>query len=105
MGVGALCLYGFSLARGVPITVDPSFSYMASLVFLSVFGSLIAFWCYITLIGRIGADRASYVNLLIPVVAMLVSTVFEGYQWSMMTALGLSFILLGNWLVMKTARR
>ena len=65
---------------------------------------MMACWCYITLIGRIGADRASSVNLLIPVVAMLISTVFEGYQWTAATGLGLGFILLGNWLVMKTAR-
>ena len=86
------------------ITVEPTFAYLSSLLFLTVFGSLVAFWAYITLIGEIGADRASYANLLIPVVAILISTVFEGYQWTLAAGSGLLLILLGNWLVMTAAR-
>ncbi len=104
MFIGASCMYGFALVQGATITIDPTLAYLGSLAFLSVFGSIAAFWCYITLIGRIGADRAGYVNLLIPVVAILISTLLEGYQWTVLSVAGLTLILAGNYLVMRTSR-
>ena len=70
-------------------------------VYLALFGSVIAFWAYLTLIGRIGADRASYTTLLFPLVALLISTVVEGYQWTLIGFAGLCLVLVGNWLVMR----
>jgi len=46
-----------------------------------LFGTIIAFGCYLKLIGKIGADRAAYATMLFPVVALGISTVYEGYQW------------------------
>jgi drug/metabolite transporter (DMT)-like permease len=84
--------------------LDPSPAYLLSLGYLSIFGSVVAFWAYLTLIGRMGADRASYINLIIPVVALLISTLVEGYQWSLLAFAGLCLVLLGNWLVMRRGR-
>ena len=89
----------------VPITVDWNPVYLGSLVYLAVFGSIIAFWAYITLIGRIGADRAGYSNLVYPLVALLISTLVEGYQWSLGALLGVALVVFGNWLVMGAAKR
>ena len=72
-----------------------------SLVYLALFGSVLAFWAYVTLIGQIGADRASYSSLVFPVVALLISTALEGYTWSWPAFLGLCLVLLGNWVVMR----
>lgn len=105
MAYGATAMYSAALFRGVPITVDWSPAYLLSLVYLALFGSVIAFWAYITLIGRIGADRAGYSNLLYPVVALLISTWVEDYRWTVPALLGLVAILLGNWLVMRAAKR
>jgi drug/metabolite transporter (DMT)-like permease len=101
MGYGAALMYLAALVQGVPITVDWSLPYVLSLLYLVVFGSVIAFWAYLTLIGRIGADRAGYTNLVFPLVALLISTLFEGYQWSLEALFGMGLVVLGNWLVMR----
>ncbi|MBM69556.1 MAG: EamA family transporter [Haliea sp.] len=98
---GALALYTAALLLGTPITVDWQFSYLSSLLYLAVFGSVVAFWAYVTLIGNIGPGRAAYSSLLFPVVALLISTVFEGYHWTLLGLLGFALVLAGNWLVMR----
>lgn len=101
---GSLTLYLVALLLGEDIVLDLSPAYLLSLGYLSIFGSVVAFWAYLTLIGRMGADRASYINLIIPVVALLISTLVEGYQWSLLAFAGLCLVLLGNWLVMRRGR-
>jgi len=64
---------------------------------------VIAFWAYLTLIGRIGADRAGYANLIFPLVALLISTVIENYQWTVTALAGVAIVMLGNWMVMRAA--
>lgn len=100
---GALTLYAAALVLGEDIRLDYTAPYLLSLAYLALFGSVIAFWAYLTLIGRIGADRASYTTLLFPLVALLISTVVEGYQWTLVAFLGLCLVLAGNWLVMRRA--
>ena len=67
----------------------------------SLTGSVIGFWTFLTLVANIGPDRAAYTSLLFPVVALLISTVAEGYQWTLIGAAGLLLVMLGNWLVMR----
>ncbi len=97
---GAVTLYAVALLTGTPIVVDWSFAYVASLLYLAIFGSVIAFWAYVTLIGQIGPGRAAYSSLMFPVVALLISTLFEGYQWTLSGLAGFALVLAGNWLVM-----
>jgi drug/metabolite transporter (DMT)-like permease len=104
MSYGAVAMYLAAILSGVPITVDWSAPYLLSLLYLSIFGSVIAFWAYLTLIGRIGADRAGYANLAFPLVALLISTFMEGYQWSLPALLGMATVVLGNWLVMRASK-
>ncbi len=104
MAYGAIAMYGFALLAGIPITIDTSAVYLVSLLYLAVFGSIIAFWAYITLIARMGADRAGYANLLFPLVALLISTAVEDYQWTGLALLGMGLLMLGNWLVMRSER-
>lgn len=80
---------------------DPT--YLSSLLYLSLFGSVIAFGCYLTLMTRIGAHKTSYANIIFPAIAVLISTVVEGFQWSEYTVIGLSFVLLGNLVVLTKA--
>jgi drug/metabolite transporter (DMT)-like permease len=105
MGYGAVAMYGAALALGVPIEVEWTQAYILSLLYLVVFGSIIAFWAYLTLIGNIGADRAGYANLLFPVVALAISTLLEDYQWTATAGIGLGIVVLGNWLVMRAQGR
>ena len=57
---------------------------------------MIAFAAYFSLLGRIGAGAAAYSTLLFPLVALTISTIYEGYQWHFNAVLGLCLILLGN---------
>ena len=100
MGYGALLTLAFAVARGAPITFDSSLSYLASLFYLAIFGSIVAFGCYLTLLGRIGADRAAYAMVMFPVIALALSTIFEGYRWTLLGTAGVALILAGNLIVL-----
>jgi drug/metabolite transporter (DMT)-like permease len=101
MGYGAAALGILIAVTGKTLTFDPSLRYTAALVYLSVFGSITAFWLYLTLVGRIGADRAAYGPLVVPVLALILSTLFEGYRWTPMSAAGILLIAAGNRLVLR----
>ena len=99
MAYGSLFMLTAALLARKPFLVDPSLAYLGSLFYLALFGSVIAFGCYLTLIGKIGADRAAYATLLFPVIALLLSTLFENYHWSPTAIIGVVVILSGNTLV------
>jgi drug/metabolite transporter (DMT)-like permease len=91
----------WALVTGVPWTFSATPSYMLSLAYLALFGSVVAFVSYLTLAGDIGADRAGYVGVVTPVVALGLSTVLEGYRWSVPAVAGAILCLLGNLLILK----
>lgn len=105
MGYGALMMLVLALISGQSLVLELSSTYLGSLLYLSVFGSIIAFGCYLSLIGRIGADRAAYASLLFPIVALQLSVWFEGYQWSALSLMGLSLVLVGNLLALLSRDR
>jgi drug/metabolite transporter (DMT)-like permease len=98
---GAALVAAYALAIGRPFIFDRSPAYLLSLGYLSLFGSVLAFGAYLTLLGRIGAGRAGYVNAIIPIVALLVSTGFEGLRWHAATGCGVLLCLGGNVLVLR----
>jgi drug/metabolite transporter (DMT)-like permease len=98
---GSLATFAFSLARGVEFTFDPSIGYVGSLLYLALFGSVIAFGSYLTLLGRIGADRAAYVTVLFPVIALTLSAIFEGLQLNWLQFAGVALVLFGNVIVVR----
>ena len=101
MTYGSLFMGIYALYRGVPFDYDPNLSYSLSLTYLSVFGSIFAFGSYLTLIGRIGADKTAYAAVLFPVIALTISTFFEDYNWTLTAIFGLGLVLFGNYLVLK----
>lgn len=102
MCYGGLIMCVCALCLGKTFTIDFSATYIISLFYLSVFGSIIAFGCYLSLVGSIGPDRAAYTTLLFPVVALAISTVWEGYQWTWSAGFGVLLILYGNlWIIRK----
>ncbi len=105
MTYGALFMFGVALTRGQPLIFDTSLLYVGSLLYLALFGSVFAFGFYLTLLGRIGADKAAYATVLFPLIALGLSTVFEGYQWSAGAIIGMVLVLLGNVLVLSRKRR
>jgi drug/metabolite transporter (DMT)-like permease len=75
-----------------------------SLLYLSLAGTSLAFGLYLVLIKRIGTSRAAYTSVLFPVVALLVSTLFESYRWSLPAIIGLAVLVAGNALALSRAR-
>ena len=101
MTYGALLMLALSFASGKQFTIEMTATYIGSLLFLSVFASILAFLSYLTLVGRVGVERAAYATLLFPLVALGISTVFEGYQWSTYAGMGVALILTGNLLILR----
>ena len=96
MFYGAVFTGMIALGRGQSFTMDWSFSYVASLLYLAVFGSVIAFWAFLTLLGRIGANKAGYATIAFPMVAILLSILFEGLQVTAPLLIGMVLVLIGN---------
>jgi drug/metabolite transporter (DMT)-like permease len=80
MFYGAILTSFVALASGHEFNFDATFTYISSLAYLAIFGSVIAFGAYLTLLGRIGAHKAGYVTVMFPVVAVILSVVFEGMR-------------------------
>ena len=99
MAYGALFMLVYTVVSGVPIVIEWSVAYIGSLLYLSIFGSIIAFGAYLTLVGRIGADRAAYATVLFPLVALVISSVFEDFQWTPLALAGVALVLIGNVIV------
>ena len=58
-----------------------------------MFSSVLTFACYLTLVGRIGAGKAGYATVIFPVFALLISTVFEKYQWGVLPFAGICLVV------------
>ncbi|MGX7763084.1 DMT family transporter [Streptomyces angustmyceticus] len=96
MAYGALLMAPFAVFFGHGALFDPTPQYAGSLLYLAVFGSVIGFGAYLTLLGRIGGERAAYAMVLFPIVALLLSTVFEEFHWTARDLAGVFLILVGN---------
>jgi len=105
MAYGSLIMFVLALVGGAPFTFDPSPSYSAALLYLAIFGSVFGFGAYLTLLGRIGADRAAYATVLFPLVALAISTLVEDYVWTPVALIGVALVLGGNLLVLLPGRR
>lgn len=100
---GAILVALWAAVTGVPWTFLATPAYLVSLAYLAVFGSVFAFVAYLTLQAEIGADRAGYVGVVTPVLALALSTVLEGYRWTPPAVAGAVLCLAGNLLVLKKA--
>lgn len=91
-----------ALVQGKSFTFDSSPDYVISLLFLSVFGSVVAFGCYLTLLGRIGLERAGYAVVMFPIVAVILSALFEGLSLKLHIYVGVGLALAGNVAILGT---
>jgi drug/metabolite transporter (DMT)-like permease len=98
---GTLMVSAWVIVTGVPWSFLVTTSYLLALAYLAVFGSVVAFVAYLTLAGEIGADRAGYVGVVAPVVALALSTALEGYHWTAPAVFGAALCLGGNVLILK----
>jgi drug/metabolite transporter (DMT)-like permease len=105
MAYGAITAALTATVFGVPWTFDTGPAYVGSLVYLALLGSIVAFVAYLTLVQRIGAGPASYTGVATPVLAMVLSTLLEGYRWTWVAAAGVLLAVAGNVLVLRSPRR
>ena len=98
---GALFVGVYALGAGRRLVFDWSLRYVLSLGYLALFGSVVAFGAYLTLLGRIGADRAGYVAAVVPIVALLLSVAFEGLRLGAPEALGVVLCIMGTLLILR----
>ena len=97
---GSIILIVYILFSDISFSFSTSYSYVSSLVYLSLVASVIGFGVYLKLVGNIGADKASYVNIFTPTIALLLSTLFEDYIWSWTGLIGVVLIVFGNIIVL-----
>ena len=97
---GSLILVFYIAVSDVSFSFNTSYSYVISLVYLALIASVIGFGVYLKLVGNIGADKASYVNIFTPTIALLLSTLFENYDWSWVGLIGVLLIIIGNIIVL-----
>lgn len=105
MVYGALCMLLYIFVRDIPFGFDSSPVYLSSLAFLAVFATVLGFGCFLTLVGRIGAGKASYAMVLFPILALFISTLVEGYEWHMISIIGVALALVGNVLILRDKGR
>ena len=101
MAYGAMIMFVLALLRGAPLTFDASSEYIFSMLYLALFGSVIAFGTYLTLLGKIGPDRAAYVTVAFPIIALALSTIFEGLTWTLLQIGGVLLVIAGNVIVLR----
>jgi drug/metabolite transporter (DMT)-like permease len=103
MAYGALIAALAAMVQGIPWTVDTRPAYLLSLAYLAVFGSIVAFGAYLTLLKRVGAGPSAFVAVSTPVIALALSTLFEGYRWTWIAVSGVVLAVIGNWLALRPA--
>ena len=98
MAIGAVADAMLAFAIAGPPTIDMSPAYWLGLTYLALAASVLCFSLYFPVVRKIGPGRAAYSSVLVPVIAMGLSTVFENYQWSLLAAAG-GLLALGGMLV------
>ena len=101
MTYGSLSMMLMVPLSGRSFSFEATFPYIASLLYLSLFGSIIAFTLYLKLVGDIGPDRAGYTTLVAPVIALVISSFFEKYHWGVVAVFGVLLLFAGNILALK----
>lgn len=98
---GSVTLLIYLLVVGIDLNFDFSYRYIISLLYLSIFGSVFGFILYLSIIKNIGANDAAYVAIIMPLIALIISTIFEGLIWDMNLYIGAFLVLFGNILILK----
>jgi drug/metabolite transporter (DMT)-like permease len=91
----------WTLAAGKPFAFEATPAYVLSLLYLVVLGSILAFAAFLTLLGRVGAARSGYIGVMVPIVALVVSSFFEGFRWHALTLAGVAICVAGNVIVLR----
>ena len=101
MTVGVVLNAGFALATQGPPQFDDRPAYALGILYLGLLGSVVTFPLYYGLVRKVGAGTAAYSSVIVPIVAMILSTLFEGYVWGPLPAAGAAITLTGMVVAMR----
>lgn len=104
MSYSLIFTFGYAIISGKPFAIPQEVTWWLSLLYLSLFGSVFAFGAYMKLVKNMGSDKSSNVILVYPLVALVISTLFEDYQWTLIGLIGVFCIMLGNGIAMGKLR-
>lgn len=102
---GSLFTLAIALMFKQDLTIPLTPRFLAALLYLALFGSVIAFGAYLSLAGKIGAEKAAYTTVISPVIALTLSSLFENFVWSSYIQIGVVLCLLGNVLTLYTKEK
>lgn len=100
MGWGAALAGAIGLARGEAFGMPATAGYILALLYLAIAGSIVTFASYLTLLETIGAARAGYIGVIVPIVALAISSEFEHYAWHPLAFAGIAFAVAGNVIIL-----
>jgi len=100
----AVCVIA-AVVQGQSFVPPAAVSWWLSLLYLSLAGSVLTFACFLTLQERIGPGRAGTVGVMTPLLALLVSMVFEAFHPDWLTFAGAALAVLGNVLMLTKRTR
>ena len=95
MLIGSAVDAAYAWATVGPPVIEWRAGYLFGIAWLGIAGSVVTFPLYFQLIQRVGPGRAAYSSVLIPVIAMLISTIFEDYRWSTLSVAGAALAVAG----------
>jgi len=101
MFIGATFVLVIANSTGNKIIFDFDIKYISSLFYLSIIGSVLGFGFYLKLLNNIGAGKASYVNVVTPILALFISTLYENYTWDILNSFGLILVIFGNIIIFR----
>ena len=101
MLVGVAINAVFALVVSGPPVFDPRPAYTLGILYLGLAGSVVTFPLYYGLVRKVGAGKAAYSSVIVPVVAMILSTLFEGFVWGPLPAAGAAITLTGMIVAMR----
>ncbi|TSB01350.1 DMT family transporter [Sphingorhabdus contaminans] len=101
---GAIINAAIAFVVAGPPVIDPRPAYLSGVFYLGIVGTVLTFPFYFRLIRDIGPGKAAYTGVLIPVIAMLISTAFEGYEWSLLAISGAALAMIGLVVAMQTRK-
>jgi drug/metabolite transporter (DMT)-like permease len=103
--IGGVFAAAVTVLRGQPLAIPADATWLASLVFQAFLVSILSFFCYFTLQARIGADKAAYVLVVVPILSLVLSSLVEGYRWSVLAVVGATLVAAGNAIALMPRRR
>lgn len=101
---GTMFTFIWGATTGNSFQVNWNYEFIWSLLYLAVFGTVIAFGAYLTLSSRIGAEKAAYTSIISPVIALTLSAMFEDFHWTPAIIAGVFICFIGNYFTLKPNR-